>query len=342
MSESELRNSPSLNLDEIVFDTQRKRPESLSEDEWRMIQSIYVPGKPQNQPRSPPVIDFKPISIDVNSISPNRRHPISPNLNETRKIFQPDPDSRPTEKPRIFGQFSPPPRRRLQPNRFYSPTRQIYSPPALWDDLRSANQRELAEKQALENSSISPTRQFSVVPPNRSLSPSRPNYTQLRCVYQFDNKSRIYSPKLPSPRLLKKPNSNGYEASDEMTPIQTFKKQTVVVTSPIRAPTKPPLPNNVMSKADSSAMQHSFYDNVDMDQEKQQQKKFVSRFGLPQRNIVAKFDETTPPPSDPEQPRQMGSRKESSDSILSNTSRESVFSMTSLKNEIKLRRNFNY
>lgn len=34
----ELRNSPSLNLDEIVYDTHRRRPESLSEDEWRMIQ----------------------------------------------------------------------------------------------------------------------------------------------------------------------------------------------------------------------------------------------------------------------------------------------------------------
>lgn len=177
-SENELRNSPSLNLDEIVFDTQRKRPDSLSEDEWRMIQSIYVPGKPQTQPRSPPVIDFKPISVEINALSPSRRHPISPNLNETRKIFQPDP-AKSTEKPRIFGQFSPPPRRRLQPNRFYSPTRQIHSPPALWD-LRAANQLEIAEKQAMENSSISPTRQFSVVPPNRSLSPNRPEYRQLR------------------------------------------------------------------------------------------------------------------------------------------------------------------
>jgi hypothetical protein len=37
----ELRNSPSLNLDEIVYDTHRRRPESLSEDEWRMIQRYF-------------------------------------------------------------------------------------------------------------------------------------------------------------------------------------------------------------------------------------------------------------------------------------------------------------
>lgn len=83
------------------------------------------------------------------------------------------------EKPRIFGQFSPPPRRRLQPNRFNSPPRQTFSPTSLYD-LRIANQRELAEREAMEQnehySSFSPTRQFSVVPPNRSLSP---NYRDL-------------------------------------------------------------------------------------------------------------------------------------------------------------------
>lgn len=199
----ELRNSPSLNLDDIVYDTHRRRPESLSEDEWRMIQSIYIPRKPENGNQLPDT-HFQPISVDVSrdnrsfnrhSLSPAHRQPISPNLNETRKIFQPDHNSRPTTRPRIFGQFSPPPRRRLHPDRqlFYSPTRQMNSPPLY--DLRTANQRELenqmAERQALENntllngfrSSTSPTRQppFSVVPPNRSMSPlsSHSSYREL-------------------------------------------------------------------------------------------------------------------------------------------------------------------
>lgn len=176
----ELRSSPSLNLDEIVYDA-RQRPESLSEDEWRMIQSIYLPGKhPDNEASS--VVDFQPISVDVgremrsltarHSLSPSRRQQISPSFNETRKIFQPDPDnnsSKPAIRPRIFGQFSPPPRRRLQPKRhmFYSPTRHPGS--STFYDLRIANQREIenqmAEKQATGTplngyrSSSSPTRQ---------------------------------------------------------------------------------------------------------------------------------------------------------------------------------------
>jgi hypothetical protein len=58
-------------------------------------------------------------------------------------------------------------------------------------DLRMANQRELenqmAERQAMENnlllngfrSSTSSTRQFSVVPPNRSMSPLGAGYREL-------------------------------------------------------------------------------------------------------------------------------------------------------------------
>lgn len=167
------------------------------------FQSIYIPS-PRTPASNGEHSPFQPISIDVgrdnrphygrNSLSPARRGPISPDLNATRKIFQPDLDQdvRSTSRQRIFGQFSPPPRRRLQPNRhmFYSPTRQASSSP--FYDLRTANQRELenqmAEKQALENialfngfRSTSPTRQppFSVVPPNRSLSPSSSAYREL-------------------------------------------------------------------------------------------------------------------------------------------------------------------
>jgi hypothetical protein len=184
----------------VFFSTiQQKRKKTINY--WLLvIQSIYVPGKPENNERRP-IVDFKPISVDVrqdnfhrqlnarHSLSPSRRtNPISPNLN--RKIFEPDlsHDARPTERPRLFGQFSPPPRRKLQPNRhmFYSPTRQVYSPPPLFD-LRMANQQELAERQSLDSNpalnghrtSTSPTRQFSVVPPNRSLSPIRSSYRDL-------------------------------------------------------------------------------------------------------------------------------------------------------------------
>jgi hypothetical protein len=155
------------------------------------------------------------------------------------------------------------------------------------------------------------------------------------------------------PKLLTN-GANGYEASDELTPVQTAKIQPPIVNNPIRSiPSKPPLPTNTTTNhlgsrvENNSAMQHSFYDNVDLqtEQEKQQQKRFVSRFGRqPQQKVALKAseDQTTPPPTDPIQPKQLGGRKESSDSMFSNTSRDSIFSITSMKSDIKLRRNFNY
>lgn len=155
----------------------------------------------------------------------------------------------------------------------------------------------------------------------------------------------MFSSKLPSPRPVTRPNaSNDYVASDELTPIQTAKRSPVASVAPaanqVRTSTiKPPLPKLPDT---SSAMQQSFYDNVDLEQEKQQ--KFISRFGRqPPRTVVIKNDDQiTPPPSDPEQPKPFRSRKESSDSVASTTSRESILSATSMRADIKLRRNFNY
>jgi hypothetical protein len=130
-----------------------------------------------------------------------------------------------------------------------------------------------------------------------------------------------------------------------MTPVQTAKRPPVAQTSQQRAPiTKPPLPNNNQFAPAKISMDQSFYDNVDMQEPEKQQQRFVSRFGRqqPRTSVTRLEDQGTPPPSDPEQPKPFGSRKESSDSIFSNTSRESIISMTSTKADIKLRRNFNY
>lgn len=133
-----------------------------------------------------------------------------------------------------------------------------------------------------------------------------------------------------------------------MTPVQTAKRPPIAQTSQQRVPvTKPPLPNNnQFGPSKTTSMDQSFYDNVDMQEpEKQQQPRFGPRFGRQQaRTSVTRLeDQSTPPPSDPEQPKPFGkSRKESCDSIFSNTSRESIISLTSTKADIKLRRNFNY
>lgn len=155
-----------------------------------------------------------------------------------------------------------------------------------------------------------------------------------------------FSPKLPSPRPVLKPNvANGYEASDELTPVQTAKRPTPVANQNRALPSKPPLPSSNLKMGDN-AMQQSFYDNVNLQEEQEKPKRFVgTRFSRPIQQRPSpqqRVNDETPPPSDPEQPRQLSGRKESCDSILSNTSRDSIFSITSLKSDIKLRRNFNY
>ncbi|CAD5234595.1 unnamed protein product [Bursaphelenchus xylophilus] len=49
-----LRSSPSLNLD-LVYDETRERPDWMSDEEWMMLQSMYVPSRETSKDPSPPL-----------------------------------------------------------------------------------------------------------------------------------------------------------------------------------------------------------------------------------------------------------------------------------------------
>ncbi|KAI6227081.1 hypothetical protein M3Y95_00689000 [Aphelenchoides besseyi] len=352
---NELRNSPSLDLDAVCDEaaSRRQKPDTMRNDDWLLQQSIYVPGKDSDARL------FQPISVDVEtqrSFGQNENR--SPH--DGRRVLSPN-QTHPMASPQHY-----------RPSNSRLPVKQSASFSPHFRDLRTVNRSELIERESRSpNRSTTPTRQYSVVPPDRSTSPLGRQIEFITKVEALKRQTmrgreqpipKVRSSSVNSPSVLpvqrsqfvsptrsvKSPVSlttmNGYDASDEST-LQSRQSR-------FHKRSDPPmklLPPQPQQPIDSMVL--SFYDNVNLQQNPETkllsndtqhrlQRRFLSEFASNQRSaipIASPDDSTSSIPSDPE--ITPFDRKCSNDSSIS---RESVVSATSYRAESKLRRNFNY
>ncbi|KAI6173832.1 hypothetical protein M3Y98_01124600 [Aphelenchoides besseyi] len=355
---SELRNSPSLDLDAVCDEaaSRHPKPHTMRDNDWRLLQSIYVPAKDSDARL------FQPISVDIET-----QRSFGQNENRSphngRRVLSPN-QTHPMNSPLHY-----------RPSNSRLPIKQNASFSPHFHDLRAVNRSELIERESRSpNRSTTPTRQYSVVPPDRSTSPlgrqiefitkvealkrqtmrgreqpipkirsssiSSPSVLPTRAVQRNQFVSPTRSVKIP----VSLPTMNGYDASDEST-LQNRQSR-------LHRRNDPPiklLPPQPQQPVDSMIL--SFYDNVNLQQNSETkflsndtqhrlQQRFLSEFASNQRSaipIASPDDSTSSIPSDPE--ITPFDRKCSNDSSIS---RESVVSATSYRAESKLRRNFNY